>query len=351
VLQDSAGVAIWSLSGDTTDSGLTVARVGGLLLPDSGWVVEPDGLAVDADGGRIYVLDELGPRLLVFSLRGDLIGEIGRPGEGPGEYEMPVAVDVDPDGVVWVVDGSRSLVLSWDRQGRYLGQERLSTPYWGPGFKVSGDGFLYVRGDEDAGAAAFTETLVRSSEGAASELMSLRQRWVPVASACGSLFLPAVMAPSITWDARAGYIVAALWPDYALQVFDGASLIGSIRRAVPPLQITQTDAERAIATGPHSFLVESCGMTPAEVLRATGSVEMASPIDRITMDGLGRVWVRGSSPAGDPGHVDLLDVRTGYLGSLDTPVFPVAFISDELFLTIVERDWGSAVEIWKLQED
>ena len=41
--------------------------------------------AVDVVGERIYVLDELGPRLLVFTLEGTLIGQLGGPGEGPGE--------------------------------------------------------------------------------------------------------------------------------------------------------------------------------------------------------------------------------------------------------------------------
>jgi hypothetical protein len=350
LLQDSAGVTIWSGGRETTDAMLVAERVGALSLPDSGWVVEADGVAVDGDGGRIYVLDELGSRLLAFSVQGDLIGQVGRPGEGPGEYEMPVAVDVDADGVVRVVDGSRSLLLSWDRQGRHLGQTRLSPTYWGPGFKVSGGAFLYVRGDEDGDGESFTETLIRSGDGPASELLSLAQRWAAVNSPCGNLSLPEAMAPSTTWGANAGSVVAAVWPDYTLPVFEGDALVGSPRRAVPPLRVTQVEAEEAVANGPHDFLIESCGMSPAEVLRATGSAERVSPIDRITVDPLGRIWARRTRLEGDTHPIDILDRRNGYLGSLDAPVFPVAFLSGERFLATVERDGGSAVEIWKVAE-
>ena len=346
---DSAGVAIWSLGSHTIAAALTLEKVGELSLPDSGWVVEDDGVAVDVAGGRIYVLDELGPRLLVFTSEGALIGEVGRPGEGPGEYEMPVAVDVDPLGVVRVVDGSRSLLLSWGRQARFLGQERLSVPYWGPGFKVSQGALLYVRGDEAEEAGGFTEVLTRSTEEATTELMTLNQEWVPVNSGCGTMPLPRVMTPSITWNANTRYTVVATWPDYSLQVLEADSLVASLRRRIPPVRITESEAESMVAKGPLGFLIESCGMTAAEVLRASGFVAMASPIDRIAVDPLDRIWTRSNALMGGPSHIEILDVENGYLGSLEAPVFPSAFVSSERFLAIVEKEWGSSVEIWSIR--
>lgn len=348
-LVDSAGVAIWSLGSDTHDVAISLEKAGELSLPDSGWVVEDDGVAVDVAGERIYVLDELGPRLLVFDMEGALIDEVGGPGEGPGEYEMPVAVDVDPLGVVRVVDGSRSLLLSWDRQARFLGQERLSVPYWGPGFKVSQGALLYVRGDEAEETGGFTEVLTRSTEQATTELMTLMQEWVPVNSGCGTMPLPRVMTPSITWNANTRYTVAAAWPDYSLQVLEGDSLIARLRRSVPPVRITESEAESMVARGPLGFLIESCGMTAAEVLRAVGFVEMASPVDRIAVDPLDRIWTRSPSIMGGPSRIEILDVEDGYLGSLEAPVFPVVFLSSERFLAIAEKEWGSSVEIWSIQ--
>ena len=49
-------------------------------------------------------------------------------------------------------------------------------------------------------------------------------------------------------------MMATRWPDYAVQVYEGDSLIGSIRRAVPPVRVTQSDAEEAASIGAHRFL-------------------------------------------------------------------------------------------------
>ena len=50
-----------------------------------------------------------------------------------------------------------------------------------------------------------------------------------------------------------------------------------------------------------------------------------------------------------PGHIEILDVERGYLGSMVAPVFPVVFLSGERFLAITEKAWGSSVEIWGIQ--
>lgn len=349
-VMDSAGVAIWSFGDGFTNSTSTPVRVGEFSLPDSGWTVEADGVAVDPAGNRVYVLDEFGPRVLVFTLEGAWIGEIGRPGEGPGEYAMPVGVDVDALGIVKIVDASRSLLLSWGRDGRFLGQERLPVPYWGPGFKVAQGVLVYVRGDQDGETGSVTEALVRSDGEVLSELMTLRQPWVPVSTPCGNIPVPKVMAPSITWGANAQYVVAATWPDYEIQVFDGDSLVASLRRDTPSLRVTESEAEKMVATGPHSFLIESCGMSPAGVLRAAGFVDQTSPIDRIAVDPFDRIWAQTNSSTGSRYRIELWDLETGYLGSLPASAFPVAFISEDRFLAVSEHDWGSSVEVWRIEE-
>jgi hypothetical protein len=158
------------------------------------------------------------------------------------------------------------------------------------------------------------------------------------------------MTPAITWHANAQYVVAAAWPEYSLQVLKGDSLVASLRRDFPPARVTESQAERMVTPGPLGFLVESCGMTESEVARATGFVDVASPIDRIAVDPLSRVWTRLNASADGPNHIEILDVETGYLGSLVASVFPVAFISGEQFLAIAEHEWGSSVEIWSIRE-
>ena len=50
---DSAGVQIWTIPGADRDAAFRVERVGGFELPDSGWAVWSDGVAVDPEGAVV----------------------------------------------------------------------------------------------------------------------------------------------------------------------------------------------------------------------------------------------------------------------------------------------------------
>jgi len=65
------------------------------------------GLAADVaidEVGRIFVLDILENRVAAFSPEGRPLAVLGRPGAGPGELTIPVALAADPHGRVFVLD-------------------------------------------------------------------------------------------------------------------------------------------------------------------------------------------------------------------------------------------------------
>jgi hypothetical protein len=75
-------------------------------------------------GGEIVVVDNRAPRVARFDSTGRWIGDIGRRGEGPGEYQTPVTA--------WLANGEllvwdiipRRLSRFWPR-GEFLGSENL----------------------------------------------------------------------------------------------------------------------------------------------------------------------------------------------------------------------------------
>ncbi len=73
----------------------------------------PDGSLVVADGGnhRVQILDA----------QGNYLRSWGREGAGDGEFEMPWAVAVDANGVIYVGDFSGT-IQKFDRQGQFLGR-------------------------------------------------------------------------------------------------------------------------------------------------------------------------------------------------------------------------------------
>jgi|GEM_PF-1773480 len=76
-------------------------------------------VAVDR-AGRIYVLDALARSIRVFTRDGRYLSSIGRMGRGPGEFFVPVAMAVDPDDRLYVLDqgNARVDVFALSRGGR-----------------------------------------------------------------------------------------------------------------------------------------------------------------------------------------------------------------------------------------
>ena len=74
------------------------------------------GMAVDSEG-RILVVDMTNYRVLIFDKNGRPLQSIGRQGQGPGDFEMPIGVHLDPStGDIYVGDRFRSIEV-FNRDG------------------------------------------------------------------------------------------------------------------------------------------------------------------------------------------------------------------------------------------
>jgi len=86
----------------------------------------PAGLAVDADGNRVYVVDIGGistqeHRVRVFDAHsGAHLFDIGTRGTGPGQFNLPRDAAVAPDGSLYIVDGGNFRVEKFSADGKYL---------------------------------------------------------------------------------------------------------------------------------------------------------------------------------------------------------------------------------------
>ena len=103
----------------------------------------PAGLAVDETRRRIYIVDAGGVdsedhRVRALDLdTGNLLFEIGKRGDGPGEFNLPRDAVVGADGLLYVVDGGNfriqvfgvdgKFVKTFGAIGRQGGQDRKST--------------------------------------------------------------------------------------------------------------------------------------------------------------------------------------------------------------------------------
>ncbi len=110
------------------------------------------GVAASED--RIYVTDRQVPALRVYDRDGSHLGDIGRQGQGPGEYQSASSVGVDDEQRVWLDDMSGARVLVFSSEGKPLATLRKEPPL------VSGTAPMVVV----PGSLAYIFSLVRDED-------------------------------------------------------------------------------------------------------------------------------------------------------------------------------------------
>jgi len=95
-----------------------------LMTP--GDVDKPASVTVDKNGDRIYVIDIGGPassnhRVRIYDARtGSHLFDIGKRGDGPGEFNLPRDMAIGKNGELYVVDGGNFRIQVFDHEGKYL---------------------------------------------------------------------------------------------------------------------------------------------------------------------------------------------------------------------------------------
>jgi streptogramin lyase len=102
----------------------------------------PTNVAV-APSGELYVSDGYGnARVHRFSADGRLIQSWGEPGTGPGQFHLPHAIAVAPDGRVLVADRENDRIQVFSPDGEYL--EEWTAVQRPCGLHMGHDGRVYV---------------------------------------------------------------------------------------------------------------------------------------------------------------------------------------------------------------
>ncbi len=99
-------------------TGETIGTIGEVGDEDGQFRV-PLGIDVDAEGD-VYVMDLMRCRLQKFSPDGELLGAFGTSGDAPGSFVRPKHIAVDSDGVIYIVDAAFQNVQMFDPDFRLL---------------------------------------------------------------------------------------------------------------------------------------------------------------------------------------------------------------------------------------
>ena len=96
-----------------------------MMGQDLNWA-RPVGLAIDPERKRLFVVDAGGVdkqdhKVHVLDMdTGKPLFDIGKRGDGPGEFNLPRDAVVGKNGVLYVVDGGNFRVQSFDKDGKHL---------------------------------------------------------------------------------------------------------------------------------------------------------------------------------------------------------------------------------------
>jgi len=136
------------------------------VVGDPAQLQRPTGVAVSADGGRIYVIDRADNdsdrhRVVAYGRDGKLLREIGQRGRRDGEFNVPVQGAVAPDGRLHVLDAGNFRVQTFDPDGAFLrsfghagtGLGQFARPR---GLACDGEGRLYVTDTAFGNVQVFT---------------------------------------------------------------------------------------------------------------------------------------------------------------------------------------------------
>jgi len=96
----------------------------------------------------------LNQRIQKFQTDGTYAGSWGSAGSGPGQFQQPLGIGIDEDGIVYVSDYNNSRVQMFDLGGAYIGEfgtygAGLGEFYRPRALAVTGDGTVFVGDTEN----------------------------------------------------------------------------------------------------------------------------------------------------------------------------------------------------------
>ncbi len=336
---------------------------------------------------NLYVLDGGASRVLVFDRAGKFVRQFGRKGGGPGEFQVPIGLMVQADGMVAVADlASRSYSL-FQADGKYL----RSVPFaegWMPGAFTGGGLAAHPRGGVVAtmrpaptmrpdgiarsGSIQSTPIVWQSfAEGARPVRLFDAPAEIDTRSQASEprpgerritmrMSIP-VFTPRVNWGVlSSGGVVVSHTPGYTLKIMDGNGQVERyIQRPMRERKVTERDRERererrreAMRTGEGIRVVTTGGggahgaaqltkQVMEESIRDMEFAETIPAIQNLRVDGAGRFWVeRTGAMWGEPGPIDVVTSEGRYLGTVTGQKLPLAFSASGRAAYVEKDDLG-----------
>ena len=291
-------------------------------------------LDVDEEG-NLYILDELAGNIKIFDREGSFIKTIGKKGQGPGEFGLPISLTLTPDRQIIVNEMGQRKILFFDRDGRYLKQISIADKFLFFGPRITGDGNMIAM---HTVPSEKPETFLKKFSPDLAPLLSFTSAHVerpPVADIFVALHMTRLL-----WNVIPNDIV--IWadlksPEYKLYEHDlDGNLIQIISREYDPIAITDLDKEK--------LLERAFGDNPTRDQWDVRFPESYPPFSGFSFDDAGRLFVkRYEKDRHENGHLfDIFDPEGRYVAQMRFKMDPLIW-KNGLMYAIEEDEEGFQV--------
>ncbi|HZD05550.1 MAG TPA: 6-bladed beta-propeller, partial [Longimicrobiales bacterium] len=338
----------WDGTVDTLAAGRIVVRNGGepLWAEGEAWrlteavrvgVAEGDGpdvfgqiRAVELDPeGRMYVLDAQASEVRIFTADGFHVRTVGRPGEGPGELGGPAGLAWGPDGALWVMDFRNARYTAFDPEtGEVVAERRRPFGFfalpWPGGFDREGrlwdTGLARVEGTPGLMSlvrldSAFLpmDTVRAPRQDESASILFTRGDGTLVMS------MPDPYAPRPVWALWSrGGIIASDGVEYVLHLeAPGGDTVRTIALDRPRPAVSRTERD-SVTTAFRETAAELAG--DASPVRDPRVPDTKPALRAVFEDDRNHLWVQPYRTEGEPAAWDVFDPEGRYLGAVEMPV-------------------------------
>lgn len=323
---------------------------------------------VGFDGaGRLYVYDDESYRIVVVNPDGTFAHQFGREGEGPGEFDLPMAFAVFRDGRAVVYDAGRSAIMVFNPDGIYDTQVRIPMPAGGVLGLLALEPFpagdaLLSPGQVNATIIDIDRGNVTPADSRPLERMVLaggEVRWELIAEHRSKgrdsafdepvAFAPALMATPLPGGAAAFVDTTT----YEVRVAESGGVARVIRRPFEPRAVTEDVREAYRAAQLDAFLaaVDDVGVEIEDLFRETLEQlqfhDVVSVVRSVKADWGGMLWVERAGTVMTAtglsgGPIDVLSAEGEYRGTYPAGSLPMpsAFGPTGLLAFIEVDAWG-----------
>lgn len=371
----------WNAVIDTIGSTTLVHTIGGSIWGRSCNMIETNSIGVaegedpymfgevrgiSADSDHIYILDWQVSMVRVYDHQGIFLWNIGRRGQGPGEFRDPIAIGIDDAGSnlfvrervggvvhVFTPEGDLIETLRPDVGGNFFSSTKMMRVTRGGNPYLFST--LYTRSSSDSDVIRGRYVMLGiTHNGAVFDTLDVPWYDFPVMQMPGAGLQPMVtvpFSPNKNWNiTRSGAMIGGVSAGYSFEVRYRNGRVLLIERNVIPTPVMSGEARWHV----QSLTEKMQRSDPAWIWRGPAIPEYKPAFEKFIPDCSDRIWVlrkgRGQQVAETGDWIDLymfdvFEENTGrYLGEVAVPAGirfrPEPFIRDNLFIAYYTDDSG-----------